>query len=417
MKTSQRYKILYEISQKLNSDVAPADVLSTIVETLCEAAEAKGASLLLLTQDKKQLVHTIDYGLSETYVKKGPLKIDASSKLPLSGKPVQVMDITSDPRSQYREESIKEGVKSILSLPLMRRGNAIGIARIYMSQKIRFTPQQVDFFGALANLGAIALERAELFESTDRDLATCIIDRSNLEEEKRQFLQFISIAAHDLKAPLSAIQSFLSVMLSGFTGELNDKQKHMMERSSQRINELLQLISDLLDIPRIEMGQLISEMEALSIYQVVQSFAEEGYSLARQKNIDFSVNIPSDVPMISGSAPRLKQVITNLFNNALCNTCEGKIEIAAFEQGNNIIVEISDTGCGIPEDELPRIFEDFFRTSTTESKGTGLGLSISKRIIDAHGGTIRAESPCKKTGLGCKFSFTLPKTEHAYARQ
>jgi signal transduction histidine kinase len=341
------------------------------------------------------------------------LKIDASSKLPLSGKPVQIMDITSDPRSQYREESIKEGVVSILSLPLMRRGDAIGIARIYMSQKRRFSPQEVNFLGALANLGALALERAELFESTDRDLATCIIDRSNLEEEKRKFLQFISIAAHDLKAPLSAIQSFLSVMISGFTGELNEKQKHMMERSSQRINELLQLISDLLDIPRIEMGQLIPEMEKISIYQVIQSFAEEGYSLARQKDIDFSIDIPPDLPMISGSFPRLKQVITNLFNNALCNTCEGKIEITAFEKDNDIVVEISDTGCGIPQEELPRIFEDFFRTSNTESKGTGLGLSISKRIITAHGGTIWVESPCKKTGRGCNFCFTLPKAVHS----
>jgi signal transduction histidine kinase len=409
MKASQRYKILYEISQELNSNVAPADVLYTIVETLCKAAEAKGSSLLLLTPDRKQLIHTIDYGLSESYVRKGPLKIDSSSKLPLSGKPAQIMDITSNPRSQYRDESIKEGVVSILSLPLMRRGDAIGIARIYTSQKRRFSPLEVDFFGALANLGAIALGRAELFESTDRDLATCIVDRSNLEEEKRKFLQFISIAAHDLKAPLSAIQSFLSVMISGFTGELNEKQKHMMERSSLRINELLQLISDLLDIPRIEMGQLVSEMEDISIYQVVQSFAEEGYSLAGQKDINFSIDIPSDLPVISGSFPRLKQVITNLFNNALCNTCQGEIEIHAFEKGNNIIVEISDTGCGIPEDELSRIFEDFFRTSTTESKGTGLGLSISKRIINAHGGTIWAESPCKKTGVGCKFCFTLPK--------
>lgn len=412
MKTSQRYKILYEISQKLNSNVAPAEVLNTIVETLCKATEAKGSSLLLLTPDRKQLVHTIDYGLSETYVKKGPLKIDASSKLPLNGRPTQIMDITSNPRSQYREESIKEGVVSILSLPVMRRGNSVGIARIYTSQKRRFSPQEVDFFGALANLGALALERAELFESTDRDLATCIVDRSNLEEEKRKFLQFISIAAHDLKAPLSAIQSFLSVMISGFTGDLNDKQKHMMERSSQRINELLQLISDLLDIPRIEMGQLVPEMEDISIYQLIQSFAEEGYSLARQKDINFSVDIPSDLPVISGSFPRLKQVITNLFNNALCNTCDGEIAIHASEKGNDIIVEISDTGCGIPQDELPRIFEDFFRTSTTESKGTGLGLSISKRIITAHGGTIWAESPCKNTGLGCKFCFTLPKATY-----
>jgi signal transduction histidine kinase len=411
MKASQRYKILYGISQELNSNVEPDEVLNTIVKTICEAATAKGASLLLLTPNKQQLIHTIDYGLSENYVKKGPLKIDAGSKLPLQGTPVQIPDITSDPRSQYREESIKEGVVSILSLPLMCRGEVIGIARIYMAEKRKFSPQEIDFYGALANLGAIALERARLFESTDRDLATCIIDRSNLEEEKYKFLEFLSIAAHDLKAPLSAIQSFLAVMISGYVGELNEKQKHMMERSSQRINELLQLISDLLDIPRIEMGQLVPEMEKLSIYEVIQSFAEEGQSLAGQKGIAFSINAPSNLPEISGSLPRLKQVITNLFNNALCNTDKGAITINASEKGNDIIVEVLDTGCGIPEDELPKIFEDFFRTSNTESKGTGLGLSISRRIISAHGGCIWAESPCPETGSGCKFCFSLPQAK------
>jgi signal transduction histidine kinase len=104
-------------------------------------------------------------------------------------------------------------------------------------------------------------------------------------------------------------------------------------------------------------------------------------------------------------------VITNLFNNALCNTGEGGITINAFEKGNDIIVEVMDTGCGIPSNELPKIFEDFFRTSNTESKGTGLGLSISKRIISAHGGNIWAESPCPETGTGSKFCFSLPKVK------
>ena len=411
MRASQRYKILYGISQKLNSNVEPDDVLNTIVETICEAAAAKGASLLLLTPDKQQLIHTIDYGLSENYVRKGPLKIDAGSKLPLQGTPVQIPDITSDPRSQYREESLKEGVVSILSLPLMCRGEVIGIARIYTAEKRKFLSQEIDFYGALANLGAIALERARLFESTDRDLATCIIDRSNLEEEKRKFLEFLSIAAHDLKAPLSAIQSFLAVMMNGYVGELNEKQKHMMERSSQRINELLQLISDLLDIPRIEMGQLVPEMEKLSMHDVIQSFAEEGHSLAGQKGLAFFINVPSNLPAISGSLPRLKQVITNLFNNAICNTGKGVITINAFEKGNDLVIEVLDTGCGIPADELPKIFEDFFRTSNTETKGTGLGLSISKRIISAHGGSIWAESPCPETGSGSKFCFSIPKAK------
>lgn len=409
MKAEQRFKILYEIAQELNSNLAPEEVLRTIVKTVCNAADVKGCSLMLLTPDQQQLIHTIAYGLSNWYVRKGPVRVDAAIAQALGGKPVAILDATSDPRVQYREQAKREGVVSMLSLPLMRRGEVIGIARIYSSERREFSAQETDFFSALANLGAIALERAELHESIDKDLAVCRIERSNLEEEKQQFLRFLSIAAHDLKAPLAAIQSFLGVMLGGFVGELSEKQKHMMQRASQRITELLKLISDLLDIPRIEMGQLVQEMEEVSLAQIINCFAEEGLSLAKQRGIEFSVDISPDLPSINGASPRLQQVIANLVNNAINYTSEGEVVIRAREADSEVLVEVADTGCGIPPDDLPRVFEDFFRARNVETTGTGLGLSISKRIVEAHGGRIWAESPCPETGKGSKFCFTLPK--------
>jgi signal transduction histidine kinase len=274
----------------------------------------------------------------------------------------------------------------------MRRGKVIGLARVYTSKSRKFTVGDVEFLSALANLGAVALERAEL-----------------LEEEKKQFLRFVSTVAHDLKAPLAAIQSFLGVMLGGYAGELNEKQKHMMQRASQRITELLNLISNLLDIPRIEMGQIVQEMTEVSVVQVIESFAEEGSSLARQKGILFSLQVPSDLPCVYGSQSRLQQVITNLVNNAINYTAEGEVVIRAMATDSEVLVEVADTGCGILRDDLPRVFEDFFRGGNVESKGTGLGLSISRRIVEAHGGKIWAESPCPETGKGSKFCFTVPR--------
>lgn len=408
MKVGQRYKILYDIAQELNSGLSPDEVLRTIVETLCNAAGVKGCSLMLLSPDRKQLIHTIDHGLSDWYVRKGPVRVDDNMAQALNGKPMAILDATTDPRVQYREQAKKEGIVSILSLPLMRRGNVIGIIRIYTSEPRKFSAREAEFFGAMANLGAIALERAELHESIDRDLAQCRIERSNLEEDKRKFLRFVSMASHDLKAPLAAIQSFLRVMLDGYVGELNEKQRHMIERSSLRIIELLKLISDLLDIPRIEMGQLVQEMEEISIAPIIDSFTEEGSSLARQKGLIFAVDIAPDLPPINGSSPRLQQVIVNLVTNAINYTAEGKVAIRARKANSEILVEVTDTGCGIPPDELPKVFEDFFRGSNTEARGTGLGLSISKRIIEAHGGRIWAQSPRPETGKGSKFSFTLP---------
>ena len=392
MEAEQCYKILYDIAQKLNSNLAPQEVLRTIVESIRDAADAKGCSLMLLTQDRQQLIHSVACGLSDWYVRKGPVRVDAAIAQALDGKPVAVLDATTDPRIQYRDQAKKEGVVSMLSLPLMRRGQVIGIVRIYTSETRRFSDQEIDFFSVLANLGAVALERAEL-----------------LEEEKKHFLRFVSIAAHDLKAPLAAIQTFLGVILDGFAGELNEKQKHMMQRASQRINELLNLISNLLDIPRIEIGQLVQEMTEVSLAQVIDKFVEEGCSLAEQKGIKFSAHIPQNLSYVYGAPTRLQQVITNLVNNAINYTSEGEVVVRVVETDNEILVEVADTGCGIPPDDMPRLFEDFFRGSNVGPKGTGLGLSISRRIVEAHGGKIWAESPCAETGKGSKFCFTLTK--------
>jgi len=394
MDVGQRYKVLYGIAQKLNSNLAPQEVLRTIVESIRDAADAKGCSLMLLTADRQRLIHSVACGLSDWYVRKGPVRVDAAIAQALEGKPVPIIDVTTDPRIQYKNQAKKEGVLSILSLPLMRRGQVIGIVRIYTSRPRRFSTREIDFFSAMANLGAVALERAEL-----------------LEEEKRQFLRFVSTAAHDLKAPLSAIQSFLYTILDGFAGELNEQQKHMMQRASQRINGLLDLISNLLDIPRIEMGQLVQEMTETSLDQVIISVVEVGATLADQKGLKLSVHIPPDLSCVYGAPTRLQQVITNLVHNAIKYTNEGEVVLRVMEIDSEILVEVTDTGCGIRPDEMPRLFEDFFRGSNVEPRGAGLGLSISRRIVEAHGGKIWAESPCAETGKGSKFCFTLSKVE------
>jgi signal transduction histidine kinase len=408
MRVGQRYKILYEIAQELNSKLSSEEILYTIVKTLCKAAATKGCSLMLLDSDRKQLMHTIAYGLSDWYVRKGAVVVDDSIAQALAGKPMAILDAITDPRVQYREQAQKEGIVSMLSIPVTRRGTVIGIIRMYTSKPRKFSANEIEFFSAMANLGAIALERAEIHESIDKDLSQCLIERSNLEKDKRKFLSFVSIAAHDLKAPLAAIQSFLRVMLDGYVGKLEERQRHMIERSSLRINELLKLISDLLDIPRIEMGQLVQEMQKLSIEKIINNFVEEASSLAKQKGLEFSVDIAPRLPQINGSPSRLQQVIVNLVNNAINYTKEGEITLRARKANDELIVEVTDTGCGIPPEEVPRVFEDFFRGSNTEARGTGLGLSISKRIIEAHGGKIWVESPCPETGKGSKFSFTIP---------
>ncbi len=250
--------------------------------------------------------------------------------------------------------------------------------------------------------------RESLLHEKTRELEQSSQEIAKLAEEKSRFLRFLSVAAHDLKAPLAAIQSYIGVMLGGYSGEISEKQRSMLERSSQRIFQLLRLISDLLDIPRIETGQLVQELKNISLREAIGGCLEDAQKLAREKGLDFRAEIPATLPEVKASAPRLQQVINNLTNNAINYTHEGGILLRVMVRPDVVAVEVLDTGIGIPPDDLPKIFNDFFRGSNVDVAGTGLGLSITRRIVEAHGGKIWAESPCPENGKGTKFTFTLP---------
>jgi signal transduction histidine kinase len=230
-----------------------------------------------------------------------------------------------------------------------------------------------------------------------------------LEDERRHFVRFLGVVAHDLQSPLVATQSLLSYILDGYTGEITDGQRDLMQRGVRRIDGLLTLITDLLDIPRIEAGEITREMRDIPLNEVVRHSVEGLESVARQKGITLKVELPQTSPEVHGSSRRLQQVLTNLASNAINYTREGAVLIRVTESDSGAMVEVIDTGIGIPPEDLPRLFTDFFRGSNVQTKGTGLGLSISKRIIEAHGGKIWAESPCHETNKGSRFAVILPK--------
>ncbi len=284
-------------------------------------------------------------------------------------------------------------------------------------------------FGSPFTMGARAISRTEtiavdgeaLHSLLAQDTATCsvLMGRvvnivfSRLSHTRTTLAQFLSVASHDLKAPLAAVQSYLQVILGGFVGELNEKQKEMLSRSCVRIAEFIEMIDNILDISRFEVGEI--EAKELSLSDVVKDSVAMLRPLAEQKKLNVTLDLPQKVPKARGSATRLKQVITNLVGNAIKFTpSPGEISVKLKEDDGFLRVEVADTGVGISTEDLPRIFDDFYRgvAGDTAAKGAGLGLSISKKIIETHGGRIWVESPCPETGKGSKFSFTVPKRDY-----
>jgi len=249
----------------------------------------------------------------------------------------------------------------------------------------------------------------QLLDKRNKELEQASKEVVKLEEERRHFARFLGVVAHDLQSPLVATQSLISYILDGFTGTITDGQRDLLERGIRRIDGLLTLITDLLDIPRIETGQITREMREISFIEVVKRSLEGMDNLAQQKGITLKVELPENLPKINGASRRLQQVVTNLVSNAINYTNEGMVLVRVTDSDNDVRFEVIDSGIGVLPGDLPRLFNDFFRGSNAGSKGTGLGLSISKRIVEAHGGKIWVESPDPETKKGSKFAFTLPK--------
>ena len=191
------YETLYEAAAILNSARAPEAVLRSIVESVAMALEAKGCSLMLLTPDRKLLLHTVAYGLSDWYVRKGPVSADKSISEALEGKPVAVLDATRDERVQYQQQAKKEGIASILSVPMELREEIIGVVRVYTGEPRQFTIDDIYFVGAIANLGAIALENSRLYESLQQDYDTF----------RQEMLEWRSALGYEWMAEKSVIPS------------------------------------------------------------------------------------------------------------------------------------------------------------------------------------------------------------------
>ena len=261
--------------------------------------------------------------------------------------------------------------------------------------------------------GELRKRQREVVSLKDR----CLIDVKALEEVNKKLVEldrlrahFLAIASHDLKAPLAAVQSYLQVILGGFTGEVNDEQRDMLERSSVRIEELIKLINDLLDATRIEAGQIVQEMEETSLAEVVGDALENVRSSAEEKGLGLLAEVPEGLPQIMASPRRLVQVLTNLLNNAVQFTPSGgRITLRLRGLDEYIQVEVMDTGIGISPEDMPKIFEEFYRGKDVETRGAGLGLAIARKIVEAHGGKIWAESPYPESEKGSKLTLTLPK--------
>jgi signal transduction histidine kinase len=239
---------------------------------------------------------------------------------------------------------------------------------------------------------------------------TVLQDISHLKELDKMKSEFIAMVAHELRAPIAAVEQQLTVILSRMAGDVSEKQEKLLARAKERTRGLLGLIKDLLDVSKIEAGRMVQYKEPLTLHEIIQKVVDLMRVEAENKKIDLQFPAPSQNPLIHADRTSMEGVFTNLISNAIKYTPEGgKIWVTLAEEGGFAKASVSDTGIGIKKDDLSRIFDKFYRVRTVETRqivGTGLGLSIVKSIVDAHLGSISVES---EEGGGTTFTVLLPK--------
>jgi signal transduction histidine kinase len=247
----------------------------------------------------------------------------------------------------------------------------------------------------------IAIENVRLFEE--------IQEKSRqVEEASKHKSQFLANMSHELRTPLNAILGYTELVLDGIYGEAPDKMRGVLERIQTNGKHLLGLINDVLDLSKIEAGQLVLSLNDYSVKDMMQGVFVAVEPLAGNKKLNFKLEVPPDLPPARGDERRLSQVLLNLVGNAIKFTDTGEVAMKAAAANGGYTVAVTDTGPGIAEADQAKIFEEFQQSESAHTKakgGTGLGLAIAKRIVEMHGGRLWVES---KLGSGSTFFFTVP---------
>ena len=390
------YEVFEQIVAVVHSSTNVREVLDIIVWKVSEILQAKGTVLRILNLEKNELELGAAYGLSEQYLIKGPVSSSKTiMELYEKNRVSIVHDIWNDPRVQYPQEAWDEGITTILDLPVTMQEHLIGIIRVFFSDERKFSPADLDFLNAIARQCACALERARLFEEQQIRYEQLIVQTERLSALGRMAAGI----AHEINNPLGGILLFTTSVRKEIKEDGPVKQcLDIVIRETIRCREIIQ---NLLEFAREKQPQRaptnINSVLEKTLGLLENVFLVNGIKLRR--------NLQPELPDCYVDGNQIQQIFLNLLLNAVEAIGQsGVITVRTrFNPDFNCIVaEVEDTGCGIPREILPRIFDPFF---STKPMGNGLGLAMTYGIIKSHGGELKAFS---SHGEGTRFIVELP---------
>ena len=398
-------RALGEVSQAVNSTIDLETVLNTIVTKAAQLAGTEAGAIYVYDEAQNEFRLRATYGMSEeliTAMQDQHASIsEAVSDLTAAREPNQVADLRDQPSAPVNAIMIKAGYRARLLVPLLAPDGPVGALVVRRREPGEFPKNTVDLLQTFAAQSALAIQNARLFSEIGQK-------SQQLEVASQHKSQFLANMSHELRTPLNAVLGYTELILDSIYGEVPEKARTTLERIQSNGRHLLGLINDVLDLSKIEAGQLTLSLTDYSIKGVVHNVYGAVESLATSKNLALKVELPKDLPPAHGDERRLTQVLLNLVGNAIKFTDTGEVAIRTSIANGSYTVAVHDTGPGIAERDQGKIFEEFQQADSSITKqkgGTGLGLAIAKRIIEMHGGRLWVQS---ELGHGSTFAFTVP---------
>lgn len=424
-------RILLEISKGLNAFSSLVDLLELSLDAIIDLTRAERGFVMLKQQDGRLRMHAARNMAGER-IRPENLRISMSvvNEVMQKGRAIFHEDTLEESDLRDRTSIAELKLRAISCLPIrMPAAHAVtrlpgsgreilagepepdrilGVIYTDSSEAARpVTDLTRELVESVASHAAIAIENFRLRQE-DLERRVLQAEMEKLREVDRLKSDFVSHVSHELRTPLTAIQGSLDNMLDGLTGGLNDKQARYLQRMKSNTSHLVRLIEDLLDLSRIEAGQIGLHLRVLDVGRIITEACDALRPLAQERRIELKAASPGRLG-VKADRDRLMQVLMNLTGNALKFTGEGgRIDLSAEDAGSHVRIRVADTGVGIDAESSVRIFERFYRAPTpgsTKAEGTGLGLSIAKSLVELHGGSISVKS---QVGAGTTFTVTLP---------
>jgi GAF domain-containing protein/HAMP domain-containing protein len=410
----EELRALGEISQAVNSTLNVETVLSTIVAKSVQLSGTEAGAIYVFDDGVREFHLRSTYGMDQELIDAlehqhigldDPNVAEAFRRT----EPVQVPDLREAVHNELNEISLRAGFCARLVAPLARGGDVVGMLVLRRRASGEFPQNTISLVKTFAAQSALAIQNARLFHEIE--------DKGReLEVASRHKSQFLANMSHELRTPLNAILGYTELILDEIYGEVPEKARGVLERVQTNGKHLLGLINDVLDLSKIEAGQLSLSLSEYSLANLVYGVYAAVEPLAAKKDLALTTKIAPSLPAGHGDERRLSQVLLNLVGNAIKFTDKGEVAIEASLADGSFRLAVRDSGPGIAAADQVKIFEEFQQVDNTLTKqkgGTGLGLAISKRIVEMHGGRIVVDS---ELGKGSTFTINLPVNVRAEAR-